>query len=120
MTKCLKVCQPRFCCFDSYILESSCKATVGETECEVFELCEQMITDDGVLIKTFIELDLQEFNDDDGGISEGNNTPSSSLELIEKEVYDAVSFKPFLAYLISTHVLTYLTSLADLTVLLRR
>ncbi len=64
MTKCLKVCQPRFCCFDSYILESSCKATVGEAECEVFELCEQMITDDGVLIKTFIELDLQEFGDD--------------------------------------------------------
>ncbi len=87
VTKCRNVCQPRFCCFDSYILEKSCKATVGKEECELFALCEQMITYDGGVVKTLIELDLQEFDDE-------NNTPSSSMELIEKEVYDAVSLKP--------------------------
>ncbi len=87
VTKCLEVCQPRLCCFDSYKLESSCRATVGENECGLFGLCEQMITDDGGVIKTFIELDLQEFEDDD------SVDDTSSLELIEKEVYDAVSFK---------------------------
>ena len=61
---------------------------MGEAECEVFELCEQMITDDGVLIKTSIELDLQEFDDRD------KNDKSPTFQLIEKEVYDAVSFKP--------------------------
>eukprot|EP00574_Skeletonema_japonicum_P013790 CAMPEP_0201713644 /NCGR_PEP_ID=MMETSP0593-20130828/410_1 /ASSEMBLY_ACC=CAM_ASM_000672 /TAXON_ID=267983 /ORGANISM="Skeletonema japonicum, Strain CCMP2506" /LENGTH=104 /DNA_ID=CAMNT_0048202819 /DNA_START=93 /DNA_END=403 /DNA_ORIENTATION=+ len=47
VTKCLNVCKPKLCCFDSYKLESSCKATVGADECELFGLCEQMITDDG-------------------------------------------------------------------------
>ncbi len=86
MTKCLNVCQPRFCCFDSYILEKSCKATVGREECELFALCEQMITYDGGVVKTFLELDLQEFQND-------STDNSSSPEVIEKEVYDAVSLK---------------------------
>ena len=51
-------------------------------------MCEQMITDDGGVIKTFIELDLKEFEDDDDNVDE-----KSTLELIEKEVYDAVSVK---------------------------
>ncbi len=75
VTKCHNVCQPRFCCFDSYILEKSCKATVGEEECELFALCEQMITADGGVVKTLIELVLQEFDDE-------NIHPSSSHEQI--------------------------------------
>eukprot|EP00975_Prorocentrum_lima_P060578 12707706-Prorocentrum_lima.AAC.1 len=62
--KCNNVCRSRLCCFDSYILESSCRATVGEDECELFALCEQMITKDGGVVKDFIELDLKEFDDD--------------------------------------------------------
>ena len=108
MTKCLKVCQPRFCCFDNYKLGTSCRAAVGEAECELFDLCEQMITDDGGVIKTLIELDLQEFDDDDGGISEGNSAPSSSMELIEKEVYDAVSINPLMhVYFLLFNLLIY-------------
>ena len=41
-------------------------------------------------MKTFIELDLNEFEEDDDSVHE------SSAQLIEKEVYDAVSFKPLL------------------------
>ncbi len=48
-----------------------------------------MITDDGGVVKTLIELDLQEFDDEGSSIEK-----SSTQELIEKEVYDAVSFKP--------------------------
>ena len=89
VTKCNNVCRSRYCCFDSYKLESSCRATVGEEECELFALCEQMITADGGVVKNFIELDLQEFNDDD---DDDDASKSSSQEMIEKDVYDAVSF----------------------------
>eukprot|EP00984_Skeletonema_dohrnii_P019573 scaffold9390_cov131-Skeletonema_dohrnii-CCMP3373.AAC.1 len=85
VTKCNNVCRSRYCCFDSYRLESSCRAAVGENECELFALCEQMITDDGGVVKDFIELDLKEFDDD--GVGESN-----SDELIEKEVFDACYF----------------------------
>ncbi|KAK1734714.1 hypothetical protein QTG54_014587 [Skeletonema marinoi] len=87
VTKCNNICQPRYCCFDSYRLESSCRATVGENECELFALCEQMITKDGGVVKTFIELDMKEFDDD--GVDPGE---SNSDELIEKEVFDACYF----------------------------
>ena len=83
------MCQSRYCCFDSYKQESSCRAVVGENECELFALCEQMITADGGVVQNFVELDLQEFNDDDFDFT------STSQEMIEKDVYDAVSFKPF-------------------------
>ncbi len=85
VTKCLSVCKPRLCCFDSYKLESSCKASVGVDECEKFDLCEQMITDDGGVIKTFIELDLQEFEDDD------NVNESSAPKLIDKSNSNSAS-----------------------------
>lgn len=81
---CHDVCKPRFCCFESYKLEGSCRATVGDDECELFALCEQLITDEGGLVKTFIELDLKEFDN--------NGDDNASPEDIEKEVYDAVSF----------------------------
>ena len=45
-----------------------------------------MITKDGGVVKTFIELDMMEFDDDGVGPGESN-----SDELIEKEVFDAVS-----------------------------
>ena len=45
-----------------------------------------MITKDGGVVKTFIELDLKEFDDD------ASNGESNSEQLIEKEVFDAVSF----------------------------
>ena len=89
VTNCHNVCQSRYCCFDSYKLESSCRAAVGENECELFALCEQMITADGGVVKNFVELDLQEFKDDDFDNS------STSQEMIEKDVYDAVSIKSF-------------------------
>ena len=46
-----------------------------------------MITADGGVVKNFIELELQEFNDDEAV------DKSTSQEMIEKDVYDAVSFK---------------------------
>eukprot|EP00986_Skeletonema_menzelii_P017707 scaffold21291_cov75-Skeletonema_menzelii.AAC.1 len=48
--------------------------------------CNSMITADGGVVKTFIELDLQEFNDDD------TIDKTTSQEMIEKEVYDACYF----------------------------
>ena len=79
VTKCNNVCQHRYCCFDSYRLEISCRATVGEEECKLFALCEQMITPDGGVVKNFIELDLQEFNDDDDGTSNSNNASGPGI-----------------------------------------
>ncbi len=76
-----------------------------------------MITDDGGVIKTFVELDLLEFDDEGSSIGK-----SSTQELIEKEVYDAVSFKPFLVACLFAAIpfiglLNFLSF--DLTVLLR-
>jgi hypothetical protein len=91
VTKCNNVCRSRLCCFDSYRLENSCRAAVGENECELFALCEQMITKDGGVVKDFIELDLKEFDNDSPGVS----TPE---QLIEKEVFDAVSLGSLFYY----------------------
>ncbi|KAL7496326.1 hypothetical protein ACHAWT_004860 [Skeletonema menzelii] len=74
VTKCNSVCK------SSYRLESSCRASVGEDECELFALCEQMITADGGVVKTFIELDLQEFNDDDTSNSNSASGPGSIVQ----------------------------------------
>lgn len=160
--KCHGVCAQRLCCFSDYLLQSSCRDTVGDDECQLYSLCEQLVTDDGVEVGNAIDLQQNEFDVDhlcsskvsedpdlydackglcterrsccfdkpgyscydmekewcdeykacektdlkfsggvttingSGGISGGNNAPtsSSSLELIEKEVYDAVSFRP--------------------------
>jgi hypothetical protein len=80
------VCQSRLCCFSSYKLESSCRASVGDEECELYSLCEQLINKNGGEMKNFIELDLQEFD---------NGTPdmSTSDQMIEKDIYDAVSLE---------------------------
>ena len=51
-----------------------------------------MITPDGGVVKNFIELDLQEFNDDEAV------DKTTSQEMIEKDVYDAVSFKSLLFF----------------------
>ena len=48
-----------------------------------------MITKDGGVVKDFIELDLKEFDDD--GFGESNSDELTPEELIEKEVFDAVS-----------------------------
>jgi hypothetical protein len=66
------VCQSRLCCFSSYKLESSCRASVGDEECELYSLCEQLITEDGDVVKNFIELDLKEF-----GIDTSNSNSAS-------------------------------------------
>lgn len=87
VTQCHTVCQSRFCCFDSYKLQGSCRATVGEDECELYSLCEQLINANGGEVKTFIELDLKEFDSDKPDLS----TPE---QMIEKDVYDAVSLGP--------------------------
>ena len=87
MNKCHDVCKPRFCCFDSFKLESSCRWKVGNDECELFSLCEQLITKDGGIVKTFLELDLQEFSNDDD-----DDDTSSPIDVnIEEQVYEAVS-----------------------------
>ena len=79
------MCQSRLCCFSSYKLESSCRASVGDEECELYSLCEQLINKKGGEVKDFIELDLQEFD---------NGTPAiSTPQEIEKAVYDAVSLE---------------------------
>ena len=64
VTNCHNVCKPRLCCFGSYKLKDSCRASVGEEECELFSLCEQMISKDGGEVKTVVELDLKEFYDE--------------------------------------------------------
>ena len=73
------------CCFDSYKLESSCRWKVGNDECELFSLCEQLITKDGGVVKTFLELDLKEFGNDD------DDNTSPIVVNIEEQVFDAVS-----------------------------
>jgi len=85
VTKCHNVCRSRLCCFDSFKLESSCRATVGEDECELYSLCEQLINENGGEVKTFIELDLKEFDSDRPEIS-------TSEQMIEKDVFDACYF----------------------------
>ena len=41
---------------------SSCRDTVGEEECKLYTLCEQMINVRGDEVKNFIELDMKEFD----------------------------------------------------------
>ena len=83
VTNCHNVCKPRLCCFGSYKLKDSCRASVGEEECELFSLCEQMISKDGGEVKTVVELDLKEFYDD--------TTDTSYFEENKKAIHDAVS-----------------------------
>ena len=84
VNKCNTVCKPRFCCFDNYKLESSCRWTLGDEECELFSPCKKLITKEGGIVKTYLELDLQEFSE--------NNDKSSIDVNIEEQVYKAVSF----------------------------
>ena len=89
VTKCHNVCQSRFCCFSSYKLQGSCRATVGVEECELYSLCEQLINVNGGEVKNFIELDLQEFDNSDSDIP-------ASEQMIEKDIYDAVSLEHYI------------------------
>ena len=65
---------------DDSLTSADCRATVGEEECELFALCEQMITADGGVVKNFIELDLQEFNDDGASDSNSASGPGSIVQ----------------------------------------
>ena len=60
--KCHGVCAQRLCCFSDYLLQSSCRDTVGEDECELYSLCEQLVTDDGVEVNSAIDLQENEFD----------------------------------------------------------
>lgn len=78
--QCHNMCSSRYCCFESQTIVSSCRDTVGDEECELYSLCEQMINDRGEEVKNFIELDQLEFGDDDSGSSSSSssNSPGTS------------------------------------------
>ena len=59
---CHGVCAQRLCCFSDYLLQSSCRATVGDDECELYSLCEQLVTDDGVEVNNAIALKENEYD----------------------------------------------------------
>ena len=48
VTNCHAVCAERLCCFSDYSLQSSCRSTLGDDECELYSLCEQLVTENGV------------------------------------------------------------------------
>ena len=102
------MCRSRLCCFDSYKLQGSCRATVGEDECELYSLCEQLINENGGEVKTFIELDLKEFDSDRPEIS-------TSEQMIEKDVFDAVSLESLIICVIAAiqfiHLLDFCSSI---------
>jgi len=62
VTKCHGVCAQRLCCFSDYLLQSSCRATVGDEECGLYSLCEQLVADDGMVIDDALELQEKEFD----------------------------------------------------------
>jgi len=62
VTKCHGVCAQRLCCFSDYLLQSSCRATVGDNECELYSLCEQLVADDGMEVDDALELQEKEFD----------------------------------------------------------
>jgi len=74
VTQCHSICSSRYCCFESQSIVSSCRDTVGEEECEMYSLCEQMINDRGEEVKNFIELDELEFGT--GGSSSSSSGTS--------------------------------------------
>eukprot|EP00985_Skeletonema_marinoi_P028396 scaffold24771_cov214-Skeletonema_marinoi.AAC.1 len=64
VTKCHGVCAQRLCCFSDYILQSSCRDTVGDDECELYSLCEQLVTESGVASDA-LEVEEKEFSVDE-------------------------------------------------------
>jgi hypothetical protein len=82
---CIDVCKSRFCCFSSYKLEASCRDSVGDEECELYAICEFMISVNGGVVDNFIELDLEKFDNDSINLQKSD-------EIIEKDVYDACYF----------------------------
>ena len=65
VTKCHGVCAPRFCCFSDYKLQSSCRATVGDDECQLYSLCDQLVTENGDATDDALELEEKEFDVDE-------------------------------------------------------
>ena len=63
VTKCHGVCAQRLCCFSDYILQSSCRDTVGDDECKLYSLCDQLVTESGVT-NDALELEEKEFGVD--------------------------------------------------------
>ena len=57
---CHNVCASRLCCFSDYLLQSSCRASVGNDECELYSLCEQLVTSDGMEVDDVIDLREEE------------------------------------------------------------
>lgn len=76
--QCHNICSSRYCCFESQTIVSSCRDTVGEEECKLYSLCEQMINDRGEEVKNFIELDKLEFGLDSGSSSSSSSSSSSN------------------------------------------
>ena len=75
IARCHNICSPRYCCFDNQNFAPSCLDTMGQAECNLYALCEQMINDHGEEVKDFIELDKLEFGDTE---SSPAITPSSN------------------------------------------
>ena len=65
VTKCHGVCAQRLCCFSDYKLQSSCRATVGDDECELYSLCDQLVTENGGATDDALELEEKEFDVDE-------------------------------------------------------
>ena len=78
--KCHDVCASRFCCFDSYKIGPSCRASVGDEECELYAECEQLINKSGGVVKTFIELDELEFDTDTTSNGNSASGPGSTVQ----------------------------------------
>jgi hypothetical protein len=57
----------------------SCRDTVGEEECRLYSLCEQMINDRGDEVQNFIELDMQEFGTDTDSSSSSSNNNAGGM-----------------------------------------
>ena len=59
------------------MLASSCRESVGEEECGLYALCEQLITKNGDVVKDFIELDLKEFGTDTSNSNSASGSGSN-------------------------------------------
>mmetsp|Transcript_20834 Transcript_20834/g.41424 ORF Transcript_20834/g.41424 Transcript_20834/m.41424 type:complete len:773 (+) Transcript_20834:141-2459(+) len=95
VSECHSICSSRYCCFESQTMFSNCRGTVGDDECELYSLCEQMINERGEEVKNFIELDEKEFDTGDSsssnnGVDSGTSyRPGSNGGFIDESEFEA-------------------------------
>ena len=94
--QCHNICSSRYCCFESQSIVSSCRDTVGEEECKLYSLCEQMINDRGEEVKNFIELDKLEFGLGSSSISStiAPLSTTSAGQISSSNVGSGTSYRP--------------------------